>query len=157
VSSRITLRTIPSTPRNRLDQFHWIELDFRQSSMWPRTVCCRWIYRLRSSVGRPALRAVPIESTRLNRVARLRLDRSLLTAIRYGYRLSLGPHVRWSVCHLTSIDESGGQLPRVRSSDPARPFPESLVFYDTGLKILLHLACWSSLHQDQKASNLYNS
>jgi hypothetical protein len=114
VDSRITLSTIPSTPRYRLDQFHRVELDLSQSSTWSRSVCWRWIYRRRRSVRGPSLRAIPIESPRLGRTARLWLGRSLLATVR-RWSGSLDSHVRWSVCHLTGIDESGGELTR-RSS-----------------------------------------
>ena len=120
MDSRITLRTIPSTPRYRLDQFHWIELDLRQTSTWPRSVCWRWIYRRRRSVRGPSLRAIPIRSSRLPRTARLRSGRNLLAAFGWGSG-SLGPHVWWSVCHLTSIDESGGELTRPSMSSGIRP------------------------------------
>jgi hypothetical protein len=134
VDSRITLGTIPSTPRYRLDQFHRIELDLSQSSTWSRSVCWRWIYRRRRSVRGPSLRAIPIEPARRDRVARLRFSRSLLAVFVWGYRLSLGPHVRWSVCHLTSIDESGGELTRLSISvewHSARRFPDINVRFMT--------------------------
>jgi hypothetical protein len=62
-----------------------------------------------------------------------------------GYRLSLGPHVRWSIRHLTGIrwiGESGGELTRLRSSG-FRPglIPNPLVLYDTDRDTLLHHAC----------------